>query len=49
MTAYKRLIKANGWYICYFAHNKKVIEVTFSAKHGQLAGWCQNLTFWQAV
>jgi hypothetical protein len=48
MAQYKRITKAKGWYVCYFVYNQKVINVVFSAKDGQLAGWCQRLLFWQA-
>lgn len=49
MVKYKTISKTNGWRVCYFLHDKKVVEVVFSAKNGNLAGWSQKLLFWQAV
>jgi hypothetical protein len=48
MPVYKKISRQGGWNICYFVHNKKVIEILFSAKQGQLAGWSQNLLFTEA-
>jgi hypothetical protein len=48
VVKYKTITKANSWRVCYFVYDKKVIEVVFSAKNGDLAGWCQRLLFWQA-
>lgn len=41
---YKK-ISNKKWYINYKVHGGKVIEVLFSAKGPQLAGWCQKQLF----
>jgi hypothetical protein len=41
---FKKIITPN-WYISYAVHQKKVIELLFCAKNGELVGWYQKTVF----